>query len=183
MIFARSSMKVLPIIKTWQLITVIVANAVVADSVLAHGANIKHRQTPTIVIQAAFDDGTPMSNAQAIVYSPEDPATPWLKGTTDSEGKFTFVPEPNISGNWDIKVRKAGHGDIVSIAVEGESSVADSEQNETSDRVGVEANLEETLPLQKFLMISTTVWGFIGTALFFARNREKAGNSEKASKL
>ena len=170
-------MKVLPMIKTWLLITVIVANAVVADSVLAHGANIKHRQTSAIVIQAAFDDGTPMSDAQAIIYSPEDPATPWLKGTTDSEGKFTFVPEPDVSGNWDIKVRKAGHGDIVSVAVEGESSGSDSKQSETDDKVGIRADLEETQPLQKFLMISTTVWGFIGTALFFARKREKASKS------
>lgn len=164
-------MKVLPMIKTWLLITVIVANAVVADSVLAHGANIKHRQTSAIVIQAAFDDGTPMSDAQAIIYSPEDPATPWLKGTTDSEGKFTFVPESNTSGNWDIKVRKAGHGDIVSIAVE---KASDSNQSNTANKDGIKANLEGILPLQKFLMISTTVWGFVGTALFFARRKEKA---------
>ena len=176
-------MKTLSIIKTWQLITIIITNAMVADSVLAHGTNIKHLQTPAMVIQAAFDDGTPMSNAQVIVYSPENPATPWLKGTTDSEGKFTFVPEPDVSGNWDIKVRKAGHGDIVSVAGERESSGSDSKQSETDDKVGIRANLEETQPLQKFLMISTTVWGFIGTALFFARKREKVNDSQKASKL
>lgn len=172
-------MKIFPNINKWYFFTLVIANAVIADSVLAHGANIKHQQTPAIVIKAAFDDGTPMANAQAIVYSPEDSANPWLKGTTDNEGQFTFVPESDVSGNWDVKVRKAGHGDIVSIAVE---KVSDSNQSNTAERVGVRANLEEILPLQKFLMISTTVWGFIGTALFFARNKQNVGSSEKASK-
>lgn len=171
MIFNRSKMKVLPKVKTWHFITVVVANAVIADSVLAHGANIKHQQTPAVVIQAAFDDGTPMANAQAIVYSPENSSTPWLKGTTDSEGKFTFVPEPNVSGNWDVKVRQAGHGDIASIAVENASN---SDRGNTDNKDGIRTNLEEILPLQKLLMISTTVWGFIGTALFFARKGQKA---------
>lgn len=162
--------------------TFVIANAVIADSVLAHGANIKHQQTPAIVIKAAFDDGTPMANAQAIVYCPKDPANPWLKGTTDNEGRFTFVPESDVSENWDVKVRKAGHGDIVSISLAEENSVSDSNSSTTENNTGMRANLEEIMPLQKFLMISTTVWGFIGTALLFARDRQKVSSSEKASK-
>lgn len=175
-------MKKLSNINKWYFFALVIANSAIADSVLAHGANIKHQQTPAIVIKAAFDDGTPMANAQAIIYSPEDPANPWLKGTTDSEGKFTFVPESQVSGNWDVKVRQAGHGDIASISLEQENSASDTNPNTTENKAGMRANLEEILPLQKFLMISTTVWGFIGTALFFARNKQNVGSSETASK-
>ena len=176
-------MKKLSNINKWYFFALVIANSAIADSVLAHGANIKHQQTPAIVIKAAFDDGTPMANAQAIIYSPEDPANPWLKGTTDSEGKFTFVPESKVSGNWDVKVRKAGHGDIASISLEQENSASDTNPNTTENKARMRANLKEILPLQKFLMISTTVWGFIGTALFFAaRNKQNVGSSETASK-
>jgi nickel transport protein len=175
-------MKKLSNINKWYFFTLVIANAVIADSVLAHGANIKHQQTPAIVIKAAFDDGTPMANAQAIVYSPDDPANPWLKGTTDSEGKFTFVPESQVSGNWDVKVRQAGHGDIASISLEQENSASDTNSSTTQNKAGIRANLEEILPLQKVLMISTTVWGFIGTALFFARNKQNVGSSEGTGK-
>ncbi len=175
-------MKKLSNINKWYFFALVIANSAIADSVLAHGANIKHQQTPAIVIKAAFDDGTPMANAQAIVYSPDDPANPWLKGTTDSEGKFTFVPESQVSGNWDVKVRQAGHGDIASISLEQENSTSDTNSNTKENKAGIRANLEEIMPLQKLLMISTTVWGFIGTALFFARNKQNVGSSEGTGK-
>ncbi|MGF1589362.1 MAG: carboxypeptidase-like regulatory domain-containing protein [Pleurocapsa sp.] len=133
----------------------------VPEKTLAHGANIEYRQTAAITIQAKYDDGTPMANAQVVVYAPSDRATPWLKGTTDESGNFSFVPDtkPQNIGDWDVKVRQSGHGDITSIPV-SEGGVANPQL--ASDGSGYTA-------AQKAVMAAAGIWGFIGTALYFSR--------------
>ena len=138
----------------------------IPEKTLAHGANIQYRETSAIAIQAKYDDGTPMANAQVVVYAPSDRATPWLKGVTDSEGNFSFVPDdnPQNAGNWDVKVRQSGHGDITSIPVnQGElTSVAHTQLASAAGGY--------SLP-QKMVMAAAVGWGFVGTALFFARSK------------
>ena len=138
----------------------------IPEKTLAHGANIEYRETPAIAIQAKYDDGTPMANAQVVIYAPSDRANPWLKGVTDSQGNFSFVPnhEPENIGNWDIKVRQSGHGDITSIPIN------QSELTQISPTHLASAGAAYTLP-QKMLMAAAIGWGFIGTALFFARSQ------------
>lgn len=132
--------------------------------VLAHGANIEYQETKAITIQAKYDDGVPMANAQVVIYAPSDRASPWLKGTTDEQGNFTFVPnldEDNI-GNWDVKVRQSGHGDITSIPL-------------TQDKLAVNQMAASSnsgyTPTQKLIMAAAVGWGFIGTGLFFSRSK------------
>lgn len=149
----------------------------VSPKALAHGANISYQQTQAIEIQAQYDGGTPMDNAQVTVYAPDDPATPWLKGMTDAEGKFTFSPDPNLSGNWDIKVRQAGHGDLVSIPLEGNTSNPENANSGGGENSALNIATTPTLmnsgytPMQKALMAAVGVWGCVGTALFFARRK------------
>lgn len=131
----------------------------ISQSALAHGANIVYQTTPAIVIQATYDDGTPMANAQTVVYSPEDPEKPWLKGVTNEVGKFTFVPDRQQLGNWEVKVRQSGHGDVVTIPVEAETALA---QGSSPLMGGYSWG-------QKWLMAIAVTWGFIGTALYFSR--------------
>ena len=128
---------------------------------LAHGANIEYRETDAIAIVAKYDDGTPMANAQVVIYAPSDRASPWLKGTTDKSGNFTFVPDTNAEniGNWDVKVRQSGHGDITSIPVQDKLAV----KNMTVSSGG------GYTAAQKLVMAAAVGWGFIGTGLFFAR--------------
>ncbi|MEC4985688.1 MAG: carboxypeptidase-like regulatory domain-containing protein [Oscillatoria sp. PMC 1068.18] len=135
---------------------------------LSHGANIQYRQTEALQIKALYDDGKPMANAQVTVYSPDDPATPWLTGTTNNEGEFTFAPDLEKVGNWEVKVRQAGHGDITTIPV-GESTLT----NQSEEQFSLTQNGNYT-PLQKAVMAVVGLWGFIGTALFFSR--KKANN-------
>ena len=132
---------------------------------LAHGASIDYHQTPAIKIQAKYDDGTPMANAQVVIYAPSDRATPWLKGTTDDAGNFAFVPDTTSQniGDWDVKVRQAGHGNITSIPVTA-AKTASSQTQLLSAGAGYS-------PSQKLIMAMATGWGFIGTALFFARSK------------
>ncbi|VEP13597.1 conserved exported hypothetical protein [Hyella patelloides LEGE 07179] len=139
-----------------------------AQPVYAHGARIDYQQTSAIVIRATYDDGTPMAKAQAVVYAPDDPSTPWLKGMTDESGKFTFVPDAELSGNWDVKVRQAGHGDLVSIPLE-QDAIAESSTTATMNSSMSATDIVSYSPGQKLLMAISGVWGFIGTALFFYR--------------
>jgi nickel transport protein len=140
--------------------------------VLAHGAHIDYQPTASIQIQARFDSGDPMQGAQVTVYSPADPSAPWLQGTTDDQGQFVFVPDASAPGNWEVTVRQAGHGDIVSIPVGGSAE-------ESTDMAAVVADtptqgaaaLGQLTPMQQGITIGAVIWGFVGTALFFARGK------------
>ncbi len=132
-----------------------------ATQVYAHGSKINYRATKAIEIQATYDDGTPMANAQIVIYAPNNRNIPWMKAQTDAEGKFTFIPNEEIDGNWDVKVRQSGHGDIISIPV------SDRENLQTQI---ITSNFEYN-PMQKLVMTVASVWGFVGTALFFSRRK------------
>ncbi len=140
-----------------------------SSPILAHGANINYRETQAIQIQATYDDGTPMANAQVVVYSPEDPATPWLKGNTDEEGYFSFVPDSNQQGNWDIKVRQSGHGDIISIPFPQQKLPLAENTSQSTTSASTPSHNTPYTPMQKIIMAIVGVWGFVGTALFFSR--------------
>ena len=142
----------------------------------AHGVKIEYDTTQAIEIQAKYDTGKPMPNAQVTVYSPEQPSTPWLTGTTDDNGNFVFAPTPSKLGDWTVKVRQAGHGDIINIAVtETEAKVATDitseaeDSNPKSQGLMIKSTTPSFTPLQTILMGVSGVWGFIGTALFFWR--------------
>lgn len=139
------------------------------NRVLSHGANIQYGETTAIKIQAKYDDGTPMGNAQVVIYAPSDRATPWLKGVTDDDGSFTFVPDrqPANIGNWDVKVRQSGHGDITSIPIE-DNTIATNDEAASSVP---DTNTNAYTSTQKVVMAAAGVWGFIGTALFFFRSK------------
>jgi len=151
---------------------------------IAHGSTIQFRTTQAIEIQARYDSGTPMSEAQVTVYAPNDLATPWMQGVTDQEGRFTFTPDFEQPGHWDVKVRQAGHGDIVSIPI-GEVADATVVAEDAATPAEAAATPEITAdgvaraqwagrdytPLQKWTMAAAGIWGFVGTALFFTRRK------------
>lgn len=134
---------------------------------VAHGANIEYQETAAITIQAKYDDGKPMAQAQVVIYAPNEPTVPWFKGTTDAQGNFTFVPDPaeQGGGNWDVKVRQSGHGSIVSIPLTGDKLAEAAPQKLLSSAASGYS------PSQKLVMAAAVGWGFIGTALFFARSK------------
>ncbi|MDB9314154.1 carboxypeptidase regulatory-like domain-containing protein [Spirulina sp. CS-785/01] len=137
---------------------------------VAHGSNIEYRQTEAIQITAKYDSGTPMGEAQVTVYSPDDPATPWVQGVTDEQGNFTFVPDPDQRGNWEVKVRQSGHGDIISIPLE-EQEAETASTSESATITQATTNTTGYSPLQKGVMAVVGVWGCVGTALFFLRKK------------
>jgi len=145
-----------------------------SEKVLAHGVQIEHSASQAIEINAKYDTGTPLENAQVTVYSPDDPTTPWKQGTTDEQGNFVFTPDPSKTGYWEVKVRRAGHGGLTSIPVGTETNNAqvsaslppDNQNNQTSFYSQTSQGLS---PIQKGIMIGSVLWGCVGTALFFSK--------------
>lgn len=127
--------------------------------VLAHGARVIWEvQGDSVHISASFDDGTPMNDAQVTVFSAAAPSVPFTTGITDEYGVFVFLPDLESSYDWDVQVRKAGHGDIVHFSLDGS----------TDTRIDQGA----FTTLQIILMSMCVVWGFVGTALFFTSKRK-----------
>ncbi len=143
--------------------------------VIAHGALIEATQT-AVTIKATFDNGEPMAAAQVLIYSPSDPKTPWIEGQTDEKGYFLFSPEGASAGQWEATVRQAGHGGTTTFAVEGTEGLADSASGAGASRATSGAGTSGALPrptsappLQRWISMAAIIWGFVGTALFFAR--------------
>lgn len=162
----------------WKLVAPIIITSIFGYSLEAdaHGVKIEYEATQAIEIQAKYDTGKPMSHAQVTVYSPEQPSTPWLTGTTDENGNFAFAPTPSESGNWTVKVRQTNHGDIINIAVvEAEDKVETNvtpeaaANNLKNQQLIIQSTTSSLTPLQTILMGASGVWGFVGTALFFQR--------------
>ena len=124
----------------------------------AHGAYIETRNSTTVEIQANYDSGEPMAEAQVLIYEPDSVESPRFKGKTDSEGKFSFVPDQ--SGDWEATVRIAGHGANSVIPISEESTIASTSL----------ASPQLPLP-QKIMVMAAVVWGFVGTALYFQKNK------------
>lgn len=124
-----------------------------AEPAWGHGATATVEQLTTVRITTQYDTGEPISRGQVAVFSPDDAQTPWLTGITDEVGVFEFMPT-ELSGDWEVVVRKAGHGQSIMVPI-GTSAAAPTEPTLS--------------PIQKGLTIAAIVWGFVGTALFFAR--------------
>ncbi|PZV04654.1 MAG: hypothetical protein DCF32_11995 [Leptolyngbya sp.] len=141
---------------------------------IAHGVTVEHRQVSSVEISAQFETGEPLANAQVVVYTPDNPAEPWQQGTTDDQGQFSFTPDATQPGRWEVVVRQAGHGVVTTVPV------ADPDSASSASDPGTEAESEPNSlispstglsPVQQGITIGSVIWGFIGTALFFARGK------------
>ncbi len=133
------------------------ALALPAPAAMAHGVDLTAGTVEGVEVTAVFDGGGgPMAGAQVTVFAPDDPARPWMTGTTDEEGRFFFVPDAALPGTWDVQVRQAGHGGIVRVEVTAEGAEV------AADAAGLPVT-------QKALMALAVAWGALGTALYFRR--------------
>ncbi|MEM8861168.1 MAG: carboxypeptidase-like regulatory domain-containing protein [Chloroflexota bacterium] len=133
------------------------------SSANAHGTAVTYSLVSTVRVNAEFDTGEPMSEAQVTVYAPNDPQTPWLKGVADADGNFSFDPDPEIIGDYSVQVRLAGHGEFITVPVGG--GTASSTGGQTT--------------AQQLIMAAAVIWGFIGTALYFSARKKDNTEAEK----
>jgi nickel transport protein len=85
--------------------------------VAAHAVWLQSSPVAGLSIQAQYETGEPLREAQVTVFAPEQPRTPWKTGLTDDQGQFRFVPDPRQAGIWSIRVRQAGHGAFLQVQV------------------------------------------------------------------
>ncbi len=138
----------------------LLTSVMVAPVVWAHGVVVDYRIGSDIEIEATYDSGAPVANAQVEVYAPDAPTRPWLTGTADPDGHFSFTPPPDHSGTWQIRVRQAGHGTVLNVPV------ASNRKNSVQT-----ASSQETSPIQRRVMSIVVIGGFILTAIFFSTRK------------
>lgn len=165
-----------------------------------HGVRITYTfddRTGEITVLAEFDTGERMDDAQVAIFAPNDLVNPWQTGTTDENGEYTFMPDYNLEGTWDVQVRKAGHGGLVNIPIDSSMApsaapttantpaattqiviTGDAQLEITGDVIIRAAGSVENNPgsgltdgmssTQIAIMSISVIWGFVGTALYFS---------------
>lgn len=162
-------------INGWTALSLSIGMLAIAPAVQGHGVQVTYGAAEALQVQARFESGEPMGAAQVSVFSPDDPQTPWLTGTTDPAGNFAFVPDPSQAGTWEIHVRQAGHGDILTIPLETKAAASESAHHPESARSAISwASPAPTAggyfsTAQKAFMGGLFAWGCLGTALYFKR--------------
>jgi len=162
----------------WQWIIVLLLFPILSlqKTASAHGAKAEYKITSAVEIKAQYDSGFPMKKAQVTIYAPDNPSQPWKQGITDEQGNFTFTPDTTKTGYWEVKVRQAGHGALITIPIESKNSLS-------SKSTPLNQNNAEFSPLQKGVIIGSVIWGCIGTALFFQRSKVPRLSSEPGREI
>ncbi|PSN18807.1 hypothetical protein C7271_10565 [filamentous cyanobacterium CCP5] len=86
-------------------------------SASAHMVETNYVMNDLLEFQSAFSTGEPLQQATVTIYAPNDSEEPWMELTTDDEGRFAFLPDPAIPGDWDVYIRLGTHEDIWTIPV------------------------------------------------------------------
>lgn len=127
--------------------------------VFGHAALVEAQLATAIRLQAQYDTGEPMAEAQVIIYAPDRPAAAWARATTDAAGRYLFVPDATLPGRWTVQVRQAGHGAVAYIEVAADDAEA--------PVVAIAGVGRPSGLLQRVVMVVLVAWGALGTALYF----------------
>lgn len=127
------------------------------QAAFSHAALMTAESAQAIRLQAQYDTGAPMAQAQVIIYAPDAPSDVWGRGITDRDGRFDFIPD-DIAGRWSVQVRQAGHGVMAHVDISAGAPV-------------IIATSPQDTWLQRAVMIALVAWGALGTALFALRNK------------
>lgn len=90
----------------------------------AHEVLHQVERSGAIAVRVYFADGEPVAHQRYEVYSPADPASPFLSGRTDRRGWLAFVPD--TAGRWRVKVADAGgHGFEAEVEAQAQAEAAE----------------------------------------------------------
>lgn len=84
---------------------------------LAHAMQTNYMFSEELEFQSFYSNGEPAKNAKVLVYAPNNPDQPWIVGTNDKQGRFSFLPDNSIPGKWEVEFEPEGHGDILTVPV------------------------------------------------------------------
>ncbi len=93
--------------------------ALIAKSAFAHSVQTDYLLSPdsSLSLDVTYSTGDPVPSTPVKIYAPNNPNEPWKESTTDENGKFNFLPDSAIEGEWTVKIGEYDHGDILSVPV------------------------------------------------------------------
>lgn len=89
------------------------------------GSQGSGQSADTMELRTTFSNGEPLKGAKVSVYAPDQSFRPYTTGVTDNYGRFIFTPDEAISGDWEVNIRRDGHGDILRVPVSNEGIEVD----------------------------------------------------------
>lgn len=99
-----------------------------------------------------------MANCDVLIFYPLSTKVD-MKTRTNNDGLFSFIPDK--AGIWTIQVRdKSGHGMRINLEIDKQLKL----KKDNTVKQGISY-------IQKIIMATCVIWGFIGTALFFKRKQ------------
>jgi nickel transport protein len=77
--------------------------------------------------ESRFSTGEPFVGASVNVHAPNDTHQPWLTTTTDDEGRFAFLPDESIPGDWQVAIEDdtLSHADYWTVPVGSKGIIYD----------------------------------------------------------
>ena len=84
---------------------------------LAHTMFTNYLLNDTLDFQSTYSTDEAAENAEVYVYAPNDLEEPWLETRTDEEGRFSFLPDTSIPGDWEVQIIDEGHGEVIIVPV------------------------------------------------------------------
>lgn len=100
----------------------------------AHQVETFYFMKDELEFQSTFSTGEPFVGATVEIYAPNNSEEPWLVLTTDEEGRFAFLPDESIQGDWEVSIEEGGHADYWTVPV-GENGIL-------YDQISLENNLD-----------------------------------------
>ena len=97
------------------------------SQVLAHQVETFYSMKDQLEFQSTFSTGEPFVGATVEIYAPNNPDEPWMTTTTDEEGRFAFMPDESIPGDWEISIedQDQGHADYWTVPVGSQGIILD----------------------------------------------------------
>ncbi|MEN8222612.1 MAG: carboxypeptidase-like regulatory domain-containing protein [Acidobacteriota bacterium] len=100
---------------------IIIILIVLSPILFSHGVDIVIIKGGT-GIEAKYDSGDPITQAEVTVYSPGNNEEPFQSGVTDRNGRFLFSPDSE--GTWKVVVNDlTGHGGTKKIEIDPISKI------------------------------------------------------------
>lgn len=90
----------------------------------AHQVETFYTLGDQLEFQSVFSGGEPFAGATVTIYAPNQPDQPWQTLTTDEEGRFAFVPDESMPGDWEVAIESddISHADYWTVPV-GEKGI------------------------------------------------------------
>jgi nickel transport protein len=94
---------------------------------LAHQVETFYFMRDQLEFQSTFSNGEPFVGATVEIYAPDNLDEPWMTTTTDEEGRFAFMPDESIPGEWEISIEdeEQSHADYWTVPVGSQGIVLD----------------------------------------------------------